>query len=454
MPANLRRLAKSLASSSSFATQLIMTSGTNQLLGLLGLVTGSCAARLFGPEGRGELAAIQMWPAFLATIANLGLPQALTFYSAQSSEKAGRYLGSATALALLASVPFMATGYVVLPHVLSTQPADTVAAARWYLLLLPIQALGTMPYHLLRGRSDFTAWNTLRLAPGIGWLGILAVAWMLGRTQPALFAFLYLAFLGLLVIPTFQVLRRRVAGPFRPDPRQWQPMLAYGLPSVLSGVPQLLNLRLDQMLMAAFLPMQTLGFYTVAVTWSGAVAQLPNALGAVLFPKTAAQRDARQRGLVFAQGSRLAVLSALSVGAGVALITPWAIPLLFGDKFTAAVPAGLVLVGAAAISAINSVLEEGLRGLGHPAVALWAELGGLVVTALALLMLLVPFGIMGAAVASVLGYSAVMCTLAAFTRRLTGCSLTTLFWPSQGDIQQIRERVRLQLTGAVAKQAG
>jgi Na+-driven multidrug efflux pump len=100
------------------------------------------------------------------------------------------------------------------------------------------------------------------------------------------------------------------------------------------------------------------------------------------------------------------------------------------------------------------VLEEGLRGLGHPAVALWAELGGLVVTALALLMLLIPFGIMGAAVASVLGYSAVMVTLAVFVRRLTGCSLSTLFRPNQRDIRQIRERVQLQLSAAVAKQAG
>jgi Na+-driven multidrug efflux pump len=118
------------------------------------------------------------------------------------------------------------------------------------------------------------------------------------------------------------------------------------------------------------------------------------------------------------------------------------------------VPAGLVLVGAAAISAINSVLEEGLRGLGYPAVALWAELGGLVVTAIALLTLLVPFGIMGAAIASVLGYSAVTCTLAVSTRKLTGCSFATLFQPNQRDIQQIRARIRLQFAGPVAKQVG
>jgi O-antigen/teichoic acid export membrane protein len=452
--ARLKYLARSLASTSSPATHLIFTSGTNLLLALLGLVTGSCAARLLGPAGRGELAAIQMWPTVLATVGNLGLPHALTFYSAQSTEQAGRYLGSASVLILLASVPFMAAGYVFLPHALSAQPLETIAAARWYLLLLPIQGVCTMPSHLLRGRSDFAVWNALRLAPGLGWLAILLLGWSKGWTQPALFAFLFLAVMALLGIPSILIVHRRVPGPFRADPHQMRPMLAYGVPSMLTSVPQLLNWRLDQMLMAAFLPTQILGLYVVAVTWSSAVGQLPSALGTVLFPKTAAQREPHRRSLVVAQGSRLAVLSAVSVGTGVALITPWAIPLLFGDKFAAAVPAGLVLVGAAAISAINLVLEEGLRGLGRPAVALWAELGGLLVTAVALLTLLMPFGIMGAAVASVLGYGAVMCALAVCIRRLTGCSFTTLFWPSQRDMQRIREQVQLQLAAKVVEQAG
>jgi O-antigen/teichoic acid export membrane protein len=420
-----------------------MTSGANVLLAVLALVTGSCAARLLGPEGRGELAAIQMWPAFLATIAYLGLPNALIFYSAQSAEKAGRYLGSATALALLMSVPVMALGYALLPYVLSAQAPDTIAAARWYLLLLPIQTLGAMPFHLLRGRSDFAAWNALRFAPAIGWLAILLVAWRLGAARPSVVASLYLALLALLAVPTLLIARRRVAGSLRPDPRAWRPMLGYGLPSMLSGVPQLLNLRLDQLLMAALLPPQMLGLYVVAVTWSTAVAQLPNALGSVLFPRTAAQSDARQRAQVLAQGTRLAVLSAVAVGAAVALITPVAMPLLFGAQFGAAVPAALVLVAAAAVSATNSVLEEGLHGLGRPVVALWAELAGLVATATALLLLLVPFGIMGAAVASLLGYGAVTCTLALCIRRLTGCSLSTLFWPNQRDIRRIRDRVHL-----------
>lgn len=431
---------------STFGAQVAVTTGTNCVLALLSVLTGVLAARLLGPTGRGELAAIQMWPGFLAGLANLGLPQALTFFSAQSPKLAGRYLASAMWLGLLASLPFMLVGVVVLPVLLTAQPASVVSTARWYLLLLPIQAVESMPYHMLRGRSDFNAWNALRLGPSVGWLGLLLFGWSFGRATPPLLAVAYLMVLAILAVPNLYLASRRVAGPFYPDPPHWRPMLRYGLPTVLSGVPQVLNLRVDQMLMAAFLPVQTLGLYVVAVTWSSAVGQLPNALATVILPRTAAQPDLERRRLVFAQGSRLAVLTAGSVAVVVALITPWSIRFLFGEQFTAAVPAALVLVGAAAVLALNLVLEEGLRGLGQPATVLWAETAGLAVTAAALLVLLKPFAIMGAALASLFGYSAVTIALIAASAHYTGQSIATLLWPNRRDLEQMRERLVIGAT--------
>ena len=112
-------------------------------------------------------------------------------------------------------------------------------------------------------------------------------------------------------------------------------MLRFGLPSVISGIPRMFNLRLDQMLMAALLPPHTLGLYVVAVTWSQAVNLFPSALGNVLFPRTAAQAVAEDRHRVFAKGIRVAVLSTVCAAALVLVATPWAIPLLFGPAFGA-----------------------------------------------------------------------------------------------------------------------
>jgi O-antigen/teichoic acid export membrane protein len=446
MALNVRSLWRSLYCASSFGANVLLTTGTNILLILLGLTTGILAARLLGPQGRGELAAIQMWPSFLAGIAMLGLPEALAYYSAQSANRAGRYLGSAMALAALACLPFMGAGYIVMPFFLSAQSAEVVVGARWYLLLLPLTALMGIPYHALRGRGDFTIWNGLRLAPGLGWLALLSSAWLFGRAEPIFLALGYLMVQLLLSCPVIYLVTRRVSGPFWPEVGTWKPMLRYGLPCVMSIVPQMLNLRLDQMLMAGFLPVQTLGLYVIAISWSNAVNPLLNALGTVLFPRITSQSDVDQRARVFAQGCRLAVVASACIAMIVALFTPWFLPLLFGERFAASVPAALVLVMAAAVLGINGVLEEGLRGFGNPDAVLKAELGGLGVTLVALLLLLPPLGIMGAAVASVIGYGSVAMFLISQARRLTGQSPVDFLCPTRRELHLFWDQTWLLAT--------
>src|SRR5262249_1651663 len=154
------------------------------LSAVLGIMTGMLAARLLGPQGRGELAAIQTWPSCIATLAMLGLHDALVYYSAREPRRAGRYLSTAIVLALLTTLPFMATGYLLMPALLSAQKHEVVTAAQWYLLLIPIFALVAMPYHPLRGLNDFALWNTLRLLPNIVWFVILIWTSLLGQAVP------------------------------------------------------------------------------------------------------------------------------------------------------------------------------------------------------------------------------------------------------------------------------
>lgn len=447
---HVQSLARTAASAKSFGAHVLLTSGSNILLALFGVLTGALAARLLGPDGRGQLAAIQMWPNFLAAIANLGLPEAIVYFSARSTARSGRYLGSAVTLTLLVSAAFIGLGYVALPLLLPAQSAAVIHTARWYLLLLPIQAL-YLPQHSFRGLSDFTTWNAVRFMAALGWLAVLVFAALSGHTSPAFIALAYLAILTAIVVPLLVLTRRRVAGPYRPDVSQWRPMLRFGLPSVTSGIPRMLNLRLDQMLMAALLPAHTLGLYVVAVTWSNAVTPFPNALANVLFPRTAAQAIQEDRHRVFAKGIRLAVLSTVSVAAVVFVVTPWVLPMLFGAAFAAAIPAALIMVGASAIASVNMVLEEGLRGLGRPVIVLWAELCGLAVTVVALLILLRPLGIVGAALASVCGYSAVLVTLVVASRTLTHYAPMALLRPGWAEIEQVRRASRRLLERLLVK---
>lgn len=436
---------------SPYGSSVLVTVAANAVSALVALATGTLVARLLGPAGRGELAAIQTWPTFIATIAMLGLPDALVYFSARDHKHAGRYLGSAVVLNLLASVPFLCAGYLAMPYLLAAQTPAVVAAARWYLLLIPLFTVVAMPLHPLRGLNDMSVWNALRLAPNFGWLGVLLFAAVAGTANPEWLAGGHLVMLVVLAAPVLWIVRKRIKGSLAPVREDWSPMLRYGIPSAAGAVPQVLNLRLDQMLMAAFLPPAALGLYVVAVSWSAAAAPLLSALGIVLFPRVASEGAVEARARILAKAARLSGLLAASLSVLLLAATPVAIPLLFGAEFRSAIPVALVLIAAGVVSSLNQILQEGTRGLGRPQLVLWSEFAGLAVAAAALTVLLPRFGIIGAAFASLLSYLAVTLLLAVQIRSVTGTQISELLVPTRNDVRTLFLQLKKFLGTRVAR---
>lgn len=424
-----------------FTGSTILTAATNIALAGLGVVSGVFAARLLGPHGRGQLAAIQTWPSFVASLAMLGMPEALVYFSARSPSEAGRYLGSAIVVAFLSSIPFLLAGYLLTPLMLHAQAPAIVRAGRWYLLLVLILASAGLLPSPLRGRSDFASWNLMRMMPNTVLIGVLMLAWLFSRAVPTFVAGGNLVALALLVFPFAAIVVRRIPGPFTPDSNKLPSMLRYGLPCMMTGVPQMLNLRLDQMLMAALMPPRDLGLYVVAVAWSGAAAPLLSAVSSVMTPAVASAADATHGARRLASGARITVSLAIVLCLTLAAVTPVAIVLLFGEHFRPSIPAALILIPAAGVLGLNLVLQEGLRGMGSPYAVLRAELAGLAVTAIALIAMLRPMGIMGAAIASLLGYSTVLGVLLINARRYAEVSLRELLLPQLTEIRLALERL-------------
>jgi O-antigen/teichoic acid export membrane protein len=411
------------------------TTLTNLLLGLLGMCSGILAARLLGPSGRGELAAIQTVPSVVGALAMIGMPEAVVYFSAREPEKAGTFLGSGTALAILASIPFVVVAYKLMPWILSAQKHTTVASARSYLWIVVLYATVGMLLHPLRGRNDFLSWNGLRLIVPVSWLSVLAVAWASNQITAPCVARLNLLATALLLFPFLFVTCRRVPGPYYFDSSQFRPMIAYGLPCMMTGLPQLLNLRLDQMLMAALLAPRALGLYVVAVAWSGAVAPLLNGVGAVILPSVASAGD-RDRALSrFVEAAKLTSVLSVSVSCMVSIVTPLAIRVLFGYRFAASIPAAIVLVPAAGLLGLNFALAEGLRGLGSPYAVLQAEIVGLFATGGGLFLMLRSYGILGAALASLLGYATVCAVLLYNAHRVARITPTALLFYRRNEVR-------------------
>ena len=428
---------------SSFGSQVLLTAATNFVLAGLALVTGAVTARILGPEGRGELAAIQTWPGFIATFGLLGLDGALVYFAARREESAGRLYATTVVLAVLVSIPVLVLAFVFMPLLLAAQSAAVVGSAQLYLLMVLLNAtIGMLPQPV-RGMGAMGRWNAMRLQPSIFWLLVVLFAPLVFGPSAQVLAFGYLAAFALLIVPYVAIARPVVRPPFDVSFAWWPRLVRYGLPTVLSTVPATLNLRFDQMLMAAFFTPSILGQYAVGVAWSGALAPAVSAIAGVLLPRvSAAHATPELQAQRVAMATRLS--SAITVVALVPLllVTPVLLPMIFGSAFAPAVQPSIVLIVAAGVAGLNSVMESGANGLGHPKWPLVAEAAGLAVTVVGLALLLRPFEMMGAAVTSLASYTTTLAILVWQIRGSTGVSGRELLVPGVNELAAMKAFLR------------
>ncbi len=398
--------------SDTFST-LKITTATNIFITFLGIATGILTPRLLGPIGEGQLAAIQTWSLILASFAQLGLPEALVYLLSRDSENGLQYVLTAELLAFSSSIVMFIIGWFVLPIFLHSQSNSIIDAARVFLVVTFIYALFGLPHGALRGIQSFKLWNILRIVPSTLWLLVVAGFMAFNLKQPIDLSRTFLIINAISGILLISIVYKRINGRARVELKYIGKLIKFGIPSVMTSIPQTLNLRLDQFFIIALLPAKYLGYYVVAVAWSGGISPIISGVGSIMFPKISADKD--KHDIRFLKtGLQGGLLVGSIVGAILTLIAPIAIPIVFGNDFRNSIAPALFLVPSGVILAWAGIAEESLRGLGRPTVVLVAESIGAITTVISLIILLHLFGIVGAAISSLIGYTivATVCVIA------------------------------------------
>jgi O-antigen/teichoic acid export membrane protein len=419
----------------------LITTGANILIALISVCTGIMAARLLGPKGRGELAAIQAWPTALASVGLLGSAEALVYFCARERKQRGAYLSACFLVGSCGAMLCSIAGFIAMPWLLKAQGPSVIWGARIFLAQIWLYLAIVMPMELLRAAGRFLSWNAFRVWPMVLWAAILVVAWAAGvrRAVPLATAVAILPWITLLVLAP--LVRSEVPKLALPSRAQLRDVLRYGLPVVGTAVPRFMNFRLDQIMMAGLMSPVLLGQYVVAGAWSGASTPFVHALSAVLVPDLAGRTDAISQGEVFARVSRIAFLVGALIAGGMLATAAFGIPFFFGAGFRPAIRAAEILAIAGSVAGFNSVLSEGTRGLGRPVPVLRAEIFGLVVTAAGLWFFLRPFGIVGAAVVSLIAYTSMTLWLLAEARAVTGVSILEFTFPQWRDVRLLADHL-------------
>jgi O-antigen/teichoic acid export membrane protein len=210
-------------------------------------------------------------------------------------------------------------------------------------------------------------------------------------------------------------------------------MLHYGWRVQVGVIFQSVNYRLDVIVVQLFRPLSQVGYYVIAETIAELVITLATAFQSSVLPLTSHyEGDARQADTTIRALHHHAILSAAAALANV-VVGSAVILLLYGPKFHAAVVPMLVLLPGVWFFGLGLVIQSDLGGRGRPGLS--SGLAGLAAGATILLdfALIPPFGVIGAAIASVLAYTCFGVSSLIALSRVSGIAPRVLLVPTRED---------------------
>jgi O-antigen/teichoic acid export membrane protein len=394
----------------------------------LSIVTGITVARLLGPEGKGELVAVFLWPALLAAVGNLGVGESITYFVASDRKNASRTMGAGYLLVGPQAVLLMIFGYLLIPVVLRQHRPEVVDAARFYLLFIPLNLLTSYSMSALQAVLELTWYNVLRVLVTVSYLGSIIMLALSDRVSVANLTWGLLLANGLTACVSIILIIAKLKPVFGGAYHQMKSIIAYGLRSHVGGIANILNVQMDQLLMSAFLSPAQLGYYSVAATVGGAGKIVSMVFRIVSFP-VIASAEVHDKKKEISRYARMNLSMLLAATVLIALALPFAIPILYTASFSPSILPAELLSVATVFLGVGLVLGTGLKGMAMPGEVSKAEILAFGVTFVGLAVFLPRLGILGAALTSLVAYSTSALFLAWRLSRKGQIPLGDLFRP-------------------------
>ncbi|MEP7342032.1 MAG: oligosaccharide flippase family protein [Acidobacteriota bacterium] len=380
------------------ATAVMQSLVIKLLVVLLNTSTGIITARMLKPEGRGELAALILWPLFLANALTLGLPSSLVYNLRRDPKRKSHLIAAALMLSVLLGLAATLLGAAFMPHWLAQYSRETIRLAQlmlWYAPLCTLMLIGRAAFE---ARGDFGNSNaTLLFTPFLGLVGLVVL--ILAKAMTPFHVALAYTLNGVPVLIWVSV---RLWRDFRP---RWEGMAAsirtllhYGLRSYGIDLLNALSLQIDQVLVIGFLSPEAMGTYVVALSLSRMLLLFQQSVVMVLFPKLTGRPAAEVIALT-GRVARISTVMTLLVGGVVMLWGQWMLRLLYGAEFATATNLLRLLTLEAIITSTALVLAQAFMALGKPGTVTVLQGVGLALSVPLMLVLIPRYGLLGTGLA-------------------------------------------------------
>lgn len=408
----------------------------------LNVLTGIIIARFLGPEGRGEQAAMIMWPRFLAYSLTLGIPAALVYYMKKKDGNQGSLYVTSLYTCVLLGCAAMAIGAVIIPFWMKGYSDQVIEFAVWALVMSPIAMIGTINTAALQSRGEYHLYNFMRYIPVLGTLILLCILVMAGHVTPFLTSVAYL----LPAIPIALWTTFKLVSHYKIKQKHkiesGKKLLGYGIRSYGTDVAGTFSGYIDQILVVGLLSPSALGLYVVSLNLAKMLNTIQGAITSVLFPKASGLQQEEALQLTF-KVTRISAVVTFFVGAAVYMIAPYLLILLYGKSFVEAVSVFRILIFQTAITSISWILAQGFMSIGKPGSVTIIRISTLGMNVILMNIFIPLLGIQGAAI-SLLATSLVEITVIFLIYTLKHQVAFQQWFISKTDILWLLERIRRQ----------
>lgn len=319
-----------------------------------GLTFGSSVllARILGPQGRGELAIVLLYPQLIAAICMFGVDRAVAVRAGRG--ELPRPVATIATLSVIGASLAAVTAYGVVRW--KVDDPRLAVLSTLYLAYIPPYFFYLLTALLFNGLGDFTRFNWVRLgfyAANLVLLALIwltqpapALSWTLAANLTAVYAAFLLALLMLRGVPT------PAEGPV-----SLAPVLRMAAPFALPATLAHLWAVVHQVVLENRAGALELGTFVVLFSFSRLVAPLAGAVNSRVF-HLGIRGAAHDIASLYRRSAVVFIVCATAL----AVLAPWVIPVVFGSGFevSAAVMAPLAL--AAVLAQCADSMGEFLKG--------------------------------------------------------------------------------------------
>jgi O-antigen/teichoic acid export membrane protein len=396
----------------------VLVLGTN-------VVTGIIVARTLGPAGRGQIAAILVLAFTGAWLFSVGSTNAIAYRQSHRPEDAPLLLGSWLAITAVTSVLAIIVAELVLPTLFSAQTSSAIDLARIYVPTIALLLTINVFNGFMLGDQDFLFYNITRaLMPALVAVGYVVL--LLGGSfsvESALVANAAATAITCAVVVARCLLRHGVRAPRVDLVRE---TLRYGLESHGGSMAGFVNARLDLLIIPAFLAAASVGLYSVATNVASIIGTLTGTIAVFVLPVAVRRRTAAPRTVIRTLHATLLIGFAIAIP--LAIVSRFALELLYGSEFGGATTALRVLLPGEVLDTGAMVLWSGLLAANRPLLSSVAAVPSAILTIGGLILFLESGGIVAAATVTTSAYALVFVVSLALYRRVQGLQWRDFLW--------------------------